>query len=245
MQPSGGLCGQPSGKASDAKNPEEPPSGSLPPKAPEAPEEPGDEGGELVDVPLRHDRCLTHLPKNKNCPICVRAKLYDAPHRRRANQRESLREARDIEEPKELLERIACDHVISQTGLGLKGESCSLVVIDRFSGLVGVFPCKSKSAAEVEDSLRKFCGRRKVGIVSAGSDRALEILNALLGLNVEPSEPRQVIHNPYAESFIRTLKGMVSSLLLQAGFKHDFWPLAHKYVEWIHPVTTVAPGEES
>lgn len=114
--------------------------------------------------------------------MSVRAKLYESPHLRRANQRESLREIRDVEGPAEPLERVACDHVISHTSLGNGGETCSFV-IDRYSGLVGVTPCKSKSSEEVED-------RKRVGIVSVGSDRAPQILSALkrLGFDSEPSE---------------------------------------------------------
>ncbi|CAL1164086.1 unnamed protein product [Cladocopium goreaui] len=42
-----------------------------------------------------------------------------APHRRRANERAHLRDIRDIEEPTAPLERIACDHVISRTSIGI------------------------------------------------------------------------------------------------------------------------------
>ena len=205
----------------------------------------GEKMDELDDAPLTENHLLTHLPKSRNCPVCVRAKLYESPHLRRANQRESLREIRDVEEPVEPLERVACDHVISRTSLGNGGETCSFVIVDRYSGLVGVKPCKSKSSEEVEDAFRRFCGRKRVGIVSVGSDRAPEILSALkrLGFDSEPSEPRQTLHNPYAESFIRTLKGMTSSLLLQAGLGHEFWPLAHQYIEWAHPITSIANGE--
>lgn len=178
---------------------------------PEAHEESVDSGApsghvveeELEDLPLASDHCLTDLPKSRNFP--------------------------DAEEPKEPLERVACDHVISRTSLGNGGETCSFVILDRYSGLVGVTPCKSKSSEEVEDAFRRSSGRRKIGIVSAGTGRVPEILSALkrLGFNSEPAEPRQTLQNPYAESFIRTLKGMASSLLLQAGLGHEFWPAAH------------------
>lgn len=35
---------------------------------------------DVPDVPISHDHCLTHLPKSKNCPVCVQAKLYETPH---------------------------------------------------------------------------------------------------------------------------------------------------------------------
>ena len=216
-------------------------------KAPEGPQEEGATDSELAEIALSPEHCLTHLPKSKNCPICIQAKLYEAPHRRRPNQREVLRAIRDAEEPTEPFERLACDHVISRTSPGKGGETCSFVIVDRFSGLVGLQPCTSKGSEEVETALRKFCGRKRPGIVSVSSDRAPEILSALsrLGFNAEPAEPNQPLHNPIAESFVRTLKGMTSSLLLQAGFPHEHWPLAHKFIEWIHPVTAIANNEES
>ena len=209
----------------------------------------GDGGSEEEDVwtedAVDASHCLTHLPKSRKCPICLQAKLYEAPHRRRANERAHLRDIRDIEEPTAPLERIACDHVISRTSIGIGGETCSLVVVDRFSKLVGVMPCKSKHTDEVEAVLRRFCGHRS-GIVSVASDRAPEILSAIkrLGFTDDPAEPRSKLHNPYAESFIRTLTGMTAAILLQAGLSHDYWPLAHKYIEWAYPITTFWDGGE-
>ena len=190
---------------------------------------------------------LTHLPKNRTCPICVQAKLYEAPHRRRENQSEAIRHARDVEEAKEFLERVACDHIVARNGPGMKGEQYTFVIRDRYSGLIGVYPCRTKGSDEVEEALRRFCGRSRPGIVNVSSDRAPEILSALkrLGFCSEPSAPHDPVHNPFAESFIRTLKSMTSSILLQAGLAHQFWPLAQRYLEWAYPITASAPGEGS
>ena len=204
-----------------------------------------DHDDELLDIEVDKDHLLTHLPKSKHCPVCIQAKLYDAPHRKRANQREYLREIRDMEEPKEPLERVACDHVISRTHPGIHGEQYTFVTIDRYSGLVGSYPLKAKNAEGTEEALRRFCGSRKAGIVSVASDRAPEILAALtnLGFASEPAEPGNSIHNPFAESFIRTLKGISASILLQSGLSHEFWPLAHRYIEWAYPITKVSTAD--
>ena len=148
-----------------------------------------------------------------------------------------------MEDPIAPLEKLACDHIISRTNLGTKGETCSFVIVDRFSGMIGISPSKSKDSDSVEVALRKFCGRSKAGIVSVSSDRAHEIIAAVerLGFTTEPSEPRQSLHNPYAESMIRTVKGITSSVLLQSGLGHQFWPLAHRYVEWMYPITKDSP----
>lgn len=141
---------------------------------------------------------MTHLPKDRRCEICVQAKLYEAPHIE--NQREAIRDARDVEEPIEYLEKVACDHIILRNEPGFRGECYSFVIADRFTGFAGVFPLKSKTADEVEASFRKFCRRRRPGVVIVGSDRAPEILAAIraLGFDSEPSAPRQAIYNPFA-----------------------------------------------
>ena len=140
------------------------------------------------------------------------------------------------------MERIACDHVITRDEVGMRGETCSFVMVDRYSGLLSIFPCKSKSSEEVEEALRRFCGRLRPHIVSVASDRAPEILAALkrLGFNPEPSAPRDPIHNPLAESMIRTVKGMTSSVLLHSGLSREFWPLAQRYLEWAYNITVQA-----
>ena len=114
-----------------------------------------DEDDELLDIEVDSNHMLTHLPKSKRCPICVQAKLYDAPHRKRANQRDYLQEIRGMEDPIAPLERLACDHIISRTNLGTKGETCSFVIVDRFSGMIGISPSKSKDSDSVEVALRK------------------------------------------------------------------------------------------
>ena len=116
---------------------------------------PEDEDDELLDIEVDSNHMLTHLPKSKRCPICVQAKLYDAPHRKRANQRDYLQEIRGMEDPIAPLERLACDHIISRTNLGTKGETCSFVIVDRFSGMIGISPSKSKDSDSVEVALRK------------------------------------------------------------------------------------------
>ena len=75
-----------------------------------------------TEDPVDTHHVLTRLPKSRKCPICLQAKLYEAPHRRSAHERAHLRDIRDIEEPTAPLERIACDHVISRTSIGIGGN---------------------------------------------------------------------------------------------------------------------------
>ena len=157
------------------------------------PERPSDEAAEAEDEEewveeLAPNHFLTHLPKCKKCNICLQAKLTSRPHRRRNNQAESLREARDIEEPGGPVERISVDHLFAYDSPGEGDEVVSLVCRDRYSGVVWTYPAETRESEEVEDGLRHFCGR-KAPIVSVASDRAPEILKAIrdCGFNSEPA----------------------------------------------------------
>ena len=201
-----------------------------------------DEGGErwIDDLPPNH--LMTHLPKSHQCDACLQAKLCEAPRRRRGNQREGLREARDKEKPEKHLEWIAVDFVIASDLVGQTGHKVALVMVDRFSGLIGVHPCETRSAEETENGLRHFCGVRAPGIVEVASDRELGILKAVkdLGFVADPAPPNMKVKNSIAESAIRTLKCSVSALLLHAGMKFDLWPLAVRYFEFSYNINTMS-----
>ena len=82
--------------------------------------------------------------------------------------------------------------------------------------------------------------------MQVSSDRAPEIKKALvdLGFASEPSAPYQKIKNALAESTIRTIKGMASSILIHSGLDLQHWPLALKYLEWAYNITAPAKGLE-
>lgn len=112
-------------------------------------------------------------------------------------------------------------------------------MVDKFSGLVGLHTSETKSADDVEEGLRKFCGKLKPGIVSVASDRAPAILVAIknLGFIADPAEPRSKIHNALAESTIRTVKGITACALLHSGMKTEYWLLVHEYLEYAMNIT--------
>ena len=161
--------------------------------------------------------------------VCLQAKLTATPHRRRDNQSSNLQEARDQEEPEGPGERIGVDHIVARDAPTDEDEVVSLVCRDRFSGVVWTYPALSKDSEEVEDALRHFCGR-KSPIVSVASDRAPEILKAIrdIGFNSEPAVPRDPLHNPFAESAIRTIKKGTATLLLQSGLHVRHWKFAQR-----------------
>ena len=140
------------------------------------------------------------------------------------------------------MERISVDFIIASDSVGIGGENVALVMVDRFSGLIGVHSCETRSAEEAEEGLRHFCGTVAPNIVEVSSDREKGILKASrdLGFVVDPAPPNVKIHNPIAEAAIRTLTGSVSSLLLHAGMKPDHWPLAIRYFEFSYNINTMS-----
>ena len=144
------------------------------------------------------------------------------------------------------MEKLSCDHIIVKDEIGHRGETCTWVMVDVYTGFVSMVPCKTKSADEIEMAIRRFCGKRKPGIVQVSSDRAPEIKKALrnLGYASEPAAPYQKIKNALAESTIRTIKGMTSSILLHSGLEQQYWPLAQQYLEWAYNITTPVRGLE-
>ena len=79
---------------------------------------------------------------------------------RRENQRAVLREAREKEDPEQHLERIAVDFAIASDLVGETGDKAALVMVDKFSGLLGIHPCEERSADECVDGPQHFCGTR-------------------------------------------------------------------------------------
>ena len=202
--------------------------------------EPVDDSEWISDLPPNH--LMTHLPKSHACNTCRQAKLHELPHRRRSKQRKSLQEARDKEEPEKHLERISADFIVCSDTIGIHGEKVALVVVDRFSGMTGIYPSSERSSEEAEAGLRHFCGVRVPNVVEVASDREKGILRAIkqLGFVADPSPPNVDIHNPIAESAIRTVKGCAASLLLHCGMSPDHWPLAVRYLEFSYNVNTMS-----
>eukprot|EP00435_Cladocopium_sp_Y103_P041809 s2261_g11.t1 len=161
------------------------------------------------------DHLLTHQPASKFCDVCRQAKLRARAHKLFGNQSESTREARIIESPIEFLQRICVDHLES-TEESLSGNTYAFICVDKFSGVTGAYPAKSKSQAAVEQGSRHFC-REKLPVVE--SNRYPSILAAVrdLKMHSDPSPPNEPIHNSHVESAINIVRQGTRSLLLQSG----------------------------
>ena len=111
---------------------------------------------------------------------------------------------------------------------------------DRFSGVVWSYPAASKESEEVEEAIRNFCGNSSP-VASVASDRAPEILKAgrEVGFTSGPAIPGDALHNPFAESAIRTLK----QVLLQSGLSKEHWKWARRCVAVMCNVTMPPPKE--
>ena len=204
-----------------------------------------DEQLEREEEGLGIHHLMTHLPKSMACDTCKQAKLLESQHRRHENMNARIREARSVERPTRYLEKISIDHIVTRDEVGNRGEQYTLVMVDQFTGLISLYPCLTKSADEIEDALRRWVGKRRPGVVQVASDRAPEFRKALnnLGFAKEPSAPNQRLHNPIAESMVRTVTGMTTSILLHSGVDPQFWPLAQKYLEWAFNISTPAVGD--
>ena len=202
-----------------------------------------DVGEEAWSDELGPNHCITHLPKSSKCNICKQAKLLAKPHRRLANPSSNLQYLHEAIAPKGFMERIAIDHMYAKQHLGFDGEEVVLMCVDLFSGLCAACPAGDRSTENVEEALRFFAGRNRP-IVTVVSDRAPEFAKAIsnCGFVADPAPPRDVLHNPHAESAIRTFRQGVSTLMLQSGLNQQYWPYAIKYFEFAYNVLSPPSG---
>ena len=96
----------------------------------------------------------------------------------------------------------------------------------------------SEESEEVEEATRHFCGNSSP-VVSVASDRAPEIV----GFISEPAIPGDALHNPFAESAIRTLKQGTATLLLQSDLSKEHWEVRTKMFAFMCNVAMPPPKE--
>ena len=108
----------------------------------------------LEALSLRHQ--LTHMPKNRYCPACMRAKMIRKPARRRTKKP-------DVDKITKFGDLVNADHVLAQSeeACGLFGERDALVVVDRYSKYLDAYPLMSKSTEDAKASLIDFFGTDK------------------------------------------------------------------------------------
>ena len=176
---------------------------------------------------------MSHIPKNRYCPICQRAKMYKKKTQR--VRHDSLMERGGLGEVSSFGERLAVDFVVvSKSGSGDK-EAYALVCRDEFSGFLRAFPCANRHTDTVTKHVLDFLGPSysKQPTILCKSDCAPEFSKvcAVLGMVHEPSLARRWPHNSVLERDIRTLEECARAVHLGAGFQlfHDLWPYSVAY----------------
>ena len=112
----------------------------------------------------------------------------------------------------------------------MSDEQSALVIRDKFSGAVMVYPQSERTEQANFESLRHFAGRylsSKKGVLFV-SDNAKELTGAAsrLGWIPDPSVPGFWPHNSGCEREIRTLKELARPAHVAAGFHKKLWPIS-------------------
>ena len=120
------------------------------------------------------------------------------------------------------------------------GDTCSLVVQDRFTMWIGSYPAKSKDSNETTESLRHFVGPvDKSQLKMFYSDGAGELHKSAtnIGFQHEPSTPHRPQSNGVAENAVRRVLEGTRAVLFASGLSHAWWreaTRAYAYMRNIH-----------
>ena len=191
---------------------------------------------------------ILHIPKNPYCEICQRIRMYK--RRTQSKRYDQLGSRGDLPEVASFGERIACDFIIVSKARTEGRHNVVLVVRDEYSGLIGAFPCGSKSSETINKHLLAFLGPsyHVVPSVMMKSDQAGEFIAscAQLGFQHEPTLENRWPHNSQLEREIRTIEKVTRALHLQAGFCwfQDLWPLTMSHAAWMITCYHAKPGVE-
>jgi hypothetical protein len=170
----------------------------LPPVAP--PVEPDPEGRrDLKAEAVSSTHILRHMPYNKYCETCVRAKMLRRPARR------AVRNPDDI--PRKFGDLVNADHIIanSDEAMGLTGERNAMAVVDRFSDSKDCFPLATKDVDEAHGALLEYFGRSRPKYM--WTDSAPELIRAIADLKIPHGKATPARHqnNGYCERIVRKI----------------------------------------
>ena len=94
---------------------------------------------------------MTHMPKNKWCPACQRAKM----------QHKACRSGSSLGlVPEAFGDQVTADHIVSRSEIsqGLIGEKNALVLLDRATGYIDCFPLGTKNSDDAWDAFNEYLG---------------------------------------------------------------------------------------
>ena len=176
---------------------------------------------------------MTHFPKLPHCPHCQRAKMQQAPGRRRNC------DTKMSPVPKKFGDQITADHIVasSEYNMGMTGDQVAVVIKDRATDYIAGIPLKSKSAEDARAALDDFQGPSSPVRVCY-TDNSPELIAAVRELKwlKGKSTPGLPKTNAVAERTVRRICEGVRTLLLGAGLPACFWPWAMNYYCHAHNI---------
>ena len=128
-------------------------------------------------------------------------------------------------EPTKWGEHLTADHLDSKhvEMQGINGEKEAFAIKDIYSGLLHLYPTKTKNAVETSDCIHHFIGSRPIGFLY--SDNSGEIKKACkdIGMNHEFSQQGVPHTNSIIETANRIIIDRVRTHLIRAGLPPRFW----------------------
>ena len=156
-----------------------------------------------------------------NCPVCQNSKMQKASHvssKRRADRYER--------EPIERFGEITADHaILGSWEQSRNGDQVCLMILDRRSGWMAVYPSQTKDAETVVDSFRNIFAGKTARVKRVYIDGSLGFKKALQILHVphDVSFLYDPARNGVVENSIRRLKEGARCFLVQSGFSPEWW----------------------
>eukprot|EP00971_Amphidinium_carterae_P350072 6491365-Amphidinium_carterae.1 len=172
------------------------------------------------------EHSILHYPKNPYCPCCREVRAIACPARRIRRGAESVR-------TEQFGDLIHMDHIIMNTAsVGREGETCCLVLLDDFTGFVGTYPAKERSAVEVVAALRHFVGRQRGWqdiAIKADNTKEYSAVCKELGVAYHRSTPYRHQSNSKIERMNRSMIEGTRAVLQQSGLPHAAWTEAIRF----------------
>ena len=173
----------------------------------------------------------THFPEDRNCEICQRTKITEAPCRRRIGEAVPRAEI--------FGDLITADHkVLSEGCESRNSHRFAIVVQDLATQWIQSYPCKTKTSQETQRSLQKFLEPdRKPEVIYTDISWVFGKACEDLSWNHYTSTPHRSETNGIAERATRRVKEGTSAVLLQSGLDDSWWADSKECYTYLRNVT--------
>ena len=159
----------------------------------------------------------THVPKDRNCDVCLRTKMTRAPCRRCTG--EALPRAEKFGDL-----RTADLKVLNEGCESRENHRYAVVVQDLATQWIQSYPCKTKSSHETEKSFLKFLEPSQAPkVVCTDNSMNFGRVCEVLSWNHRTSAPHRSETHGIAERAVRRVKEGTSAFLLQSGLDERWW----------------------